>query len=135
GAPPAEPAPRPLPRPAPRRRIRAVGGQRPPAPAPPFGLRHPGARVRLPASIRQRHVRAFRRQPPRRRRADPAAAAGHERDSPVQSRHFPAVRSVVSEDPISYRSVHILRSEEHTSELQSREKIVCRLLLAKKSKN
>src|SRR5690606_42134784 len=28
-----------------------------------------------------------------------------------------------------------LRSEEHTSELQSREKIVCRLLLEKKNKN
>src|SRR5690606_39741253 len=29
---------------------------------------------------------------------------------------------------------HILRSEEHTSELQSREKLVCRLLLEKKKR-
>src|SRR5207302_8268366 len=30
------------------------------------------------------------------------------------------------------RAKHILRSEEHTSELQSRENLVCRLLLEKK---
>src|SRR3712207_8156049 len=30
------------------------------------------------------------------------------------------------------RLVHLLRSEEHTSELQSRQYIVCRLLLEKK---
>src|SRR5690606_39681432 len=30
------------------------------------------------------------------------------------------------------RRQHVLRSEEHTSELQSREKLVCRLLLEKK---
>src|SRR5436309_10760744 len=30
------------------------------------------------------------------------------------------------------RALHPARSEEHTSELQSREKLVCRLLLAKK---
>src|SRR5690606_41959599 len=29
---------------------------------------------------------------------------------------------------------HVVRSEEHTSELQSREKLVCRLLLEKKKK-
>src|SRR5690606_41208404 len=32
----------------------------------------------------------------------------------------------------SYRGAHIFRSEEHTSELQSRENLVCRLLLEKK---
>src|SRR5690606_30560364 len=31
--------------------------------------------------------------------------------------------------------VIVLRSEEHTSELQSRENLVCRLLLEKKKKN
>src|SRR5690606_41331497 len=30
-----------------------------------------------------------------------------------------------------YQSVQLLRSEEHTSELQSRENLVCRLLLEK----
>src|SRR5216684_8435780 len=32
------------------------------------------------------------------------------------------------------RSVHVARSEEHTSELQSRLHLVCRLLLEKKKK-
>src|SRR3712207_7730479 len=32
------------------------------------------------------------------------------------------------------RSAHFLRSEEHTSELQSRQYLVCRLLLEKKKK-
>src|SRR3712207_56172 len=31
--------------------------------------------------------------------------------------------------------LHIIRSEEHTSELQSRQYLVCRLLLEKKKKN
>src|SRR3712207_7833460 len=32
-----------------------------------------------------------------------------------------------------YRYGHVLRSEEHTSELQSRQYLVCRLLLEKKN--
>src|SRR3712207_9543873 len=42
-----------------------------------------------------------------------------------------------SEAPEGYRweMWHITRSEEHTSELQSRQYIVCRLLLEKKKKN
>src|SRR5690606_41362607 len=35
----------------------------------------------------------------------------------------------------SPRPIRIRRSEEHTSELQSRENLVCRLLLEKKKKN
>src|SRR5258707_7236708 len=34
-----------------------------------------------------------------------------------------------------YTSIYHLRSEEHTSELQSRQYLVCRLLLEKKKKN
>src|SRR5690606_34328965 len=33
----------------------------------------------------------------------------------------------------SYEAPELVRSEEHTSELQSREKLVCRLLLEKKN--
>src|SRR5690349_24167682 len=33
------------------------------------------------------------------------------------------------------RECHVVRSEEHTSELQSRRDLVCRLLLEKKKKN
>src|SRR5690606_41146860 len=37
------------------------------------------------------------------------------------------------DEPIGRRGMaHLLRSEEHTSELQSRENLVCRLLLEKK---
>src|SRR5687768_18325398 len=37
-------------------------------------------------------------------------------------------------DQVIARQGHIVRSEEHTSELQSRLHLVCRLLLAKKKK-
>src|SRR3712207_8543693 len=37
--------------------------------------------------------------------------------------------------PNSFVPGHTLRSEEHTSELQSRQYLVCRLLLEKKKKN
>src|SRR3712207_8347594 len=35
----------------------------------------------------------------------------------------------------SLREAQVVRSEEHTSELQSRQYLVCRLLLEKKNKN
>src|SRR5690349_22419091 len=38
-------------------------------------------------------------------------------------------------DPYSNSALAQLRSEEHTSELQSRRDLVCRLLLEKKKKN
>src|SRR3712207_8334403 len=37
--------------------------------------------------------------------------------------------------PLFYTGGEIFRSEEHTSELQSRQYLVCRLLLEKKKKN
>src|SRR5690242_21318980 len=54
-----------------------------------------------------------------------------------------AVRSVVDSVPLRYStassrtrwSIEWTRSEEHTSELQSHVKLVCRLLLEKKKKN
>src|SRR5436309_15313775 len=55
----------------------------------------------------------------------PICAAPRSRRSPEGGRHaFGIARSNVR-----------LRSEEHTSELQSRENLVCRLLLEKKKKN
>src|SRR5690606_40453657 len=44
------------------------------------------------------------------------------------------VEGGVSADRASIHGVHSSRSEEHTSELQSRENLVCRLLLEKKKK-
>src|SRR5690606_39459679 len=47
----------------------------------------------------------------------------------------PATRSGTTSPRCTGRPVHRgLRSEEHTSELQSRENLVCRLLLEKKKK-
>src|SRR3712207_7219383 len=36
---------------------------------------------------------------------------------------------------VEHAILHLMRSEEHTSELQSRQYLVCRLLLEKKKKN
>src|SRR5690606_41661839 len=49
----------------------------------------------------------------------------------VPKRHAVELTEV---DPESLQSVILARSEEHTSELQSRENLVCRLLLEKKKK-
>src|SRR2546430_9466353 len=59
-----------------------------------------------------------------------AIEAPRRRDDPVGHRvvggHDPGVRLVGRDD--------VLRSEEHTSELQSQSNLVCRLLLEKKKK-
>src|SRR5436309_8330879 len=44
-------------------------------------------------------------------------------------------RPLPRHSPDKYRVVPAVRSEEHTSELQSRENLVCRLLLEKKKLN
>src|SRR5690606_41689022 len=54
--------------------------------------------------------------------------------------HFVVVRAVRYPDnpstyDVTYMEIMKQRSEEHTSELQSRENIVCRLLLEKKKIN
>src|SRR3712207_8354561 len=46
---------------------------------------------------------------------------------PVQLRALPEDEPGIADDPLA-----VLRSEEHTSELQSRQYLVCRLLLEKK---
>src|SRR5690606_41137982 len=53
------------------------------------------------------------------------------RGSPI--RHTPIRHCPVRLAPAAGRAVPV-RSEEHTSELQSRENLVCRLLLEKKKK-
>src|SRR3712207_8751167 len=50
----------------------------------------------------------------------------------VRSTSRTATRSPSSCEPCSPRTPTIARSEEHTSELQSRQYLVCRLLLEKK---
>src|SRR5216684_8551253 len=41
---------------------------------------------------------------------------------------------LVEKDPAAHGAAEVMRSEEHTSELQSRLHLVCRLLLEKKNK-
>src|SRR6266705_4765599 len=48
----------------------------------------------------------------------------------VERRHHQA--RAVADDPHLTVELHVLRSEEHTSELQSPYELVCRLLLEKK---
>src|SRR3712207_7411817 len=72
-------------------------------------------------------------------RSAPVVRMGHEpqrqrqarqRERPrVQVEHRPALREA---DPVEPVVEVLLRSEEHTSELQSRQYLVCRLLLEKK---
>src|SRR3712207_8907032 len=50
-------------------------------------------------------------------------------------RHARRAREVLREIPIKELLNLIKRSEEHTSELQSRQYLVCRLLLEKKNNN
>src|SRR5690606_40547112 len=73
------------------------------------------------------------------RRADRiAAAAGDGMAASVQSGRTRARGSLYSRTPEAMereaRHAALTRSEEHTSELQSRENLVCRLLLEKKKK-
>src|SRR5207302_8312982 len=60
------------------------------------------------------------------------------RPSPLVRRRWlrlPVLRGVIALYDTLTIGVRSLRSEEHTSELQSRENLVCRLLLEKKKKN
>src|SRR2546429_702779 len=63
----------------------------------------------------------------------PRRLAGHGSDEPLETLTRP-VRAPGHASPI-LRYVSAARSEEHTSELQSRLHLVCRLLLEKKKKN
>src|SRR3712207_7609694 len=64
----------------------------------------------------------------------PDSEEGRRRLGPRRERpraQAPAVGAAVPEDPAGAPSA-LARSEEHTSELQSRQYLVCRLLLEKK---
>src|SRR5690606_40777600 len=51
----------------------------------------------------------------------------------IQEQHLP---DILPRQPVGRMHIHAIdRSEEHTSELQSRENLVCRLLLEKKKNN
>src|SRR3712207_8836229 len=59
-------------------------------------------------------------------------APDHEQDDAGRDEHEEALRRVREERRLRERLHPPARSEEHTSELQSRQYLVCRLLLEKK---
>src|SRR5207302_9894916 len=67
------------------------------------------------------------------RRQEPRAGRGARLRGLAHRRARPPARGLRAGDPRGRRGAHP-RSEEHTSELQSRENLVCRLLLEKKNK-
>src|SRR3712207_7754724 len=66
------------------------------------------------------------------RRRHAAAAARHVRAGDLGRAGAPAAPRA---GPLRHQAAAVRRSEEHTSELQSRQYLVCRLLLEKKKKN
>src|SRR3712207_1285125 len=72
------------------------------------------------------------RSPPRGGHSAAAPPRGRGRRGVLAAGREPVGRTA---DGGRVRPGHALRSEEHTSELQSRQYLVCRLLLEKKKKN
>src|SRR3712207_9018363 len=80
---------------------------------------------RPPRSTLFPYTTLFRSRPRRERRSAPPARLRHQEFDPSPLSSLPRLSS----------SEMSQRSEEHTSELQSRQYLVCRLLLEKKKKN
>src|SRR5436309_7075802 len=78
----------------------------------------------IEGALHHRNLHSF----PTRRSSDLSATARHGRSA------TPPV-ATVRRPSSPRRAPRARRSEEHTSELQSRENLVCRLLLEKKKKN
>src|SRR5439155_26481486 len=70
--------------------------------------------------------------PARRRLPGPAAGPGHGAAGRPAGRRLPGHPGGGRARPAEPQGVRVQRSEEHTSELQSRGHLVCRLLLEKK---
>src|SRR2546430_13676810 len=87
---------------------------------------------RPPRSTLFPYTTLFRSWLENRRRAAERKQLRHEYELKVQSGEWPANETKVPLFP--YQREGMLRSEEHTSELQSQSNLVCRLLLEKKKK-
>src|SRR5690606_41859897 len=101
------------------------------------GHHGPASRSPFPYTTLFRSRGSPRRRSCHRRSRPPAMpSAGSTRPSPktpAAPRNPPLTRGfLLRQPPLSWSSTRAARSEEHTSELQSREKLVCRLLLEKK---
>src|SRR3712207_7461726 len=82
-------------------------------------------------SSRQDPVAAHHRRLPAPPEPDRDRRQARARDRPTALRGRPALADAAGDPPQGRRAA---RSEEHTSELQSRQYLVCRLLLEKKKK-
>src|SRR5690606_32058217 len=129
-----------LPRPSrPRAAHRAPGGDAPPAPAPhaaPIDLADLSqATSAAPSGLHAAYSRALERLP------EHLAGGGYEpygvaalREALADHHTRRGTPTTPDEILVTTGAQHaITRSEEHTSELQSRENLVCRLLLEKKN--
>src|SRR5690606_41197054 len=67
-------------------------------------------------------------------RQEDALMGGYRDDLREQAKDAMSEAAAVARDSLAPESRGHARSEEHTSELQSRENLVCRLLLEKKKK-
>src|SRR3712207_8311703 len=66
---------------------------------------------------------------------DRLTARSHQDDDPFSIGRAGIIKEVILPAHQPGKSIHgVLRSEEHTSELQSRQYLVCRLLLEKKKR-
>src|SRR3712207_7848572 len=86
-------------------------------------IRRPPRSTLFPYTTLFRSCRTPRRRPPRQRRPLCRCCARSSAVTPARRLDAGAVRLDAAD---------VLRSEEHTSELQSRQYLVCRLLLEKK---
>src|SRR6266511_2882696 len=86
-----------------------------------------------------RNVKLLSASHSRKATASAISAAGNGGGAVLSSAITSATRAVIARQSRTQRrtsaSTCSIRSEEHTSELQSRENLVCRLLLEKKKKN
>src|SRR3712207_7075450 len=87
---------------------------------------------RPPRSTLFPYTTLFRSQHLDHRHGRPRPPAAHERDAAPRQLARVDARRPVRAGPETLGRSAILRSEEHTSELQSRQYLVCRLLLEKK---
>src|SRR3712207_8765976 len=75
--------------------------------------------------------RSFRPEVPEEEKAEVLAAM--RRTASTESVSFATVGQDLGDPAEGFTHAYLVRSEEHTSELQSRQYLVCRLLLAKKN--
>src|SRR3712207_6932733 len=87
---------------------------------------------RPPRSTLFPYTTLFRSWLPNGNSAGPEGASEHPRDRHRRPARTGHAAGAPGRDEMVWRGRHGIRSEEHTSELQSRQYLVCRLLLEKK---